>query len=81
MTAKTSTHTKISKKRVGLLNFLKAIPTEKDLSKFAKDCGTTTGNLMQIAYGGSVSAKLSKTIHEKSESKVLLVELRPDIFS
>ena len=55
--------------------------SENDLEKFAQQCGTTTGNLMQIAYGGSVSAKLSKKIYEESKKKVLLAELRPDIFS
>jgi len=63
-----------------LLNYIKNLSVS-DLHTFAINCGTTTGNLMQIAYGGSVSAKLSKTIHEKSAKAVLLKELRPDIFS
>lgn len=82
MSAKNSTQTRESKKRVeSLLTHLKSLPSENDLNVFADSCGTTIGNLMQIAYGGSVSAKLSKRIHEKSNEKVLLVELRPDIFS
>jgi hypothetical protein len=82
MTAKKTPQIRESKKRVeSLLTYLKSISSETDLEKFAIDCGTTTGNLMQIAYGGSVSAKLSKTIFEKSNSKVLLSDLRPDIFS
>lgn len=81
MTAKKS-QIRESKKRVeSLLTFLKGKASEKEVEKFADECGTTTGNLMQIAYGGSVSARLSKTIFEKSNSKVLLSELRPDIFS
>ena len=60
---------------------IKNISSENDLENFAQQCGTTTGNLMQIAYGGSVSAKLSKKIYEESKKKVLLAELRPDIFS
>ena len=69
------------KKRVSsLLVYLKGISSDKALNKFAEDCGTTLGNLMQIAYGGSVSAKLSKKIHEESKKAVLLTELRPDIF-
>jgi hypothetical protein len=82
MTAKKSTQIRKDKKRVeSLLTYLKSISSENDLEKFAQDCETTTGNLMQIAYGGSVSAKLSKKIYEKSEKKVFLAELRPDIFS
>jgi len=82
MPVKANTQSVKNIKRVSsLLSYLKSIPSEIDLIKFAAKCGTTTGNLLQIAYGGSVSAKLSKKIHEKSEKKVLLVELRPDIFS
>lgn len=82
MPVKANTQSVKNIKRVSsLLSYLKSIPSEIDLIKFAEECGTTTGNLLQIAYGGSVSAKLSKKIHEKSEKKVLLVELRPDIFS
>ncbi|HCM31837.1 MAG TPA: hypothetical protein DIC32_10255 [Acinetobacter radioresistens] len=64
-----------------LLAYLKDFSSDKERKNFAKECGTTPGNLSQIAYGGSVSAKLAKTIHEKSEQKVLLEELRPDIFA
>ena len=82
MSAKNPTQRSESKKRVSsLLVYLKGISTGEALNKFAEDCGTTTGNLMQIAYGGSVSAKLSKKIHEESKKSVLLTELRPDIFS
>lgn len=82
MTSKNQSQTRESKKRVeSLLTYLKEFSTTNDVEKFAEFCGTTAGNLMQIAYGGSVSAKLSKQIHEKSRKKVLLNELRPDIFS
>lgn len=64
-----------------LLAYLKDFSSDKERNDFAIECGTTPGNLSQIAYGGSVSAKLAKTIHEKSEQKVLLEELRPDIFA
>lgn len=81
MSAQKNTQNGDNKKRVSsLLVYLKGISSEEATDKFAKDCGTTTGNLMQIAYGGSVSAKLSKKIHEESKKKVLLTELRPDIF-
>lgn len=82
MTSKNQAQIRESKKRVeSLLTFLKEISTSNEVEKFAEFCGTTTGNLMQIAYGGSVSARLSKKIHEESKKKVLLTELRPDIFS
>ncbi len=82
MPASSNTQSAKKNKRVpSLLDYLKNISSENDLAKFAQQCGTTTGNLMQIAYGGSVSAKLSKKIYEESKKKVLLAELRPDIFS
>ena len=60
-----------------LINYLKKI----DAESFATQCATTKGNILQIAYGGAVSAKLSKTINKESKGEVLLEELRPDIFS
>lgn len=82
MSASSNTQSAKKNKRVpSLLDYLKNISSENDLENFAQQCGTTTGNLMQIAYGGSVSAKLSKKIYEESKKKVLLAELRPDIFS
>ncbi|WP_149930754.1 helix-turn-helix domain-containing protein [Acinetobacter soli] len=65
---------------LSLLEYIKQ--TEKsELDKFAKSCGTTVKNLLQIAYGGSVSARLSKKINEESKNKISLSDLRPDIFS
>ncbi|ENW00180.1 hypothetical protein F938_00824 [Acinetobacter bereziniae LMG 1003 = CIP 70.12] len=64
---------------LSLLKYLKK-KSEDDLNEFASSCGTTPGNLLQIAYGGSVSATLSKKINEKSKGVVLLADLRPDIF-
>lgn len=64
-----------------LLDYIKNLSTPNGFQEFSDNCGTTTGNLMQIAYGGSVSAKLAKVIYEKSNKVVLLEELRPDIFS
>lgn len=63
-----------------LLTYIKS-KTKADLEKFANSCGTTVNNLSQIAYGGSVSAKLSKKINEESNGLISLSELRPDIFS
>lgn len=64
-----------------LLSYIKSLTDERSINDFAKDCQTTKGNLLQIAYGGSVSAKLSKIISEKSNGAVSLEDLRPDIFS
>ena len=73
---------KTDKRRIdSLLSFIKALNGDQDLKTFADNCDTTIGNLMQIAYGGSVSAKLSKKIFEKSNGEVPLEDLRPDIFS
>lgn len=80
-TKPTNTEKSQREKVQSLLAYLKDFSSESDRKDFAKNCGTTIGNMMQIAYGGSVSAKLAKTIYEKSEQKVLLEELRPDIFA
>lgn len=80
-TKPTNTEKSQREKVQSLLAYLKDFSSENERKDFAKNCGTTLGNLSQIAYGGSVSAKLAKTIHEKSEQKVLLEELRPDIFA
>lgn len=70
-----------SKKHVkSLLSYIKS-KSKDDLETFAKSCGTTASNLLQIAYGGSVSATLSKKINKESEGKISLTDLRPDIFS
>lgn len=82
MSTRSNQNQKPQKDKVqSLLAYLKDFSSDKERKEFAKNCGTTQGNLMQVAYGGSVSAKLAKTIHEKSDKKVLLGELRPDIFS
>ncbi|MDH0032534.1 MULTISPECIES: YdaS family helix-turn-helix protein [unclassified Acinetobacter] len=64
-----------------LLSYLKKLGSDDATEKFAKKCGTTKGNLLQIAYGGSVSARLSKKICNESNGEVPLEELRPDIFA
>ncbi|HFG6953854.1 hypothetical protein [Acinetobacter baumannii] len=63
-----------------LLSYIKS-RSKEDLESFATSCGTTVSNLLQIAYGGSVSATLSKKINKESEGKISLSDLRPDIFS
>ena len=64
-----------------LLFYIKKLGSDAAVHDFAKKCGTTKGNLLQIAYGGSVSAKLSKNICNESGGEVSLEELRPDIFA
>ncbi|WP_151833939.1 hypothetical protein [Acinetobacter ursingii] len=65
---------------LSLLKYLKK-KNKDDLNEFATDCGTTPSNLLQIAYGGSVSPRLAKKINEQSKGLVSLSDLRPDIFS
>lgn len=77
-----STISKAEKRKVeSLLSYIRTLSTDDAINNFASNCKTTAGNLLQIAYGGSVSAKLSKQINEKSQGAVLLEDLRPDIFS
>lgn len=72
---------KVKNHVTSLLVYIKTFADQKALEDFALECGTTTKNLQQIAYGGSVSAKLAKAINEKSGGKISLSDLRPDIFS
>lgn len=47
---------------------------------FAKQCGTSVGNLRQIAYGfGGVSPKLAKNIVEHSDCNLSIGELIPEL--
>ncbi|MFA3500870.1 hypothetical protein [Acinetobacter baumannii] len=64
-----------------LLAYMKKLGLDSEVQAFAEKCGTTKGNLLQIAYGGSVSPILSKKISNQSGGEVLLSDLRPDIFS
>lgn len=64
-----------------LLIYMKNLGSEAKVSEFAEKCGTTKGNLLQIAYGGSVSPRLSKKISTESDGAIPLKDLRPDIFS
>lgn len=70
------------KTQVGsLLTYMKKLGSDTEVQAFAEKCGTTKGNLLQIAYGGSVSPILSKKISNQSGGEVALTDLRPDIFS
>lgn len=66
---------------VSLLSYIKKLGSDSEVQDFAKKCGTTRGNLLQIAYGGSVSPRLSKKISTQSNGEIPLSDLRPDVFS
>jgi DNA-binding transcriptional regulator YdaS (Cro superfamily) len=55
--------------------------THADQAIFAKSLGISRGYLQQVAYGFSLaSPALAKRIAKATDSKVSLIELRPDIF-
>lgn len=48
--------------------------------KLAEQCGTSVGNLRQIAYGfGGVSPKLAKNIIKNARSEIRISELIPEL--
>ena len=61
-----------------LLAYLKQ---DKDIEQLAQRIGTTEKNLLQIGYGGSVSARLAIKICEATNQVVSKQDLRPDIFA
>lgn len=70
---------KHEKKHVkSLLIYLKNV---SDAEQLAQSTGTTEKNLLQIGYGGSVSARLAIKISEATNQVVSKKELRPDIFA
>ncbi|MGO2450906.1 transcriptional regulator [Pseudomonas taetrolens] len=64
---------------MNLREYIKAI--EKDeLDRFAALCGTSAGQLKQVAYGNRrPSAGLSICIERESRGSVVCEQLRPDI--
>lgn len=58
---------------------LKEMPqTERD--DFAKECGTSFGNLLQIAYGwGCCSISLAQSIVSACDNNVTLEDLIPEL--
>lgn len=66
---------------LSLLTYIKNLGSDAAIQEFAEKCGTTKGNLLQIAYGGSVSPILSKKISTQTDGQVTLADLRPDIFA
>lgn len=63
-----------------LLSFFMSMPLpERDV--FAAACGTTVGNIKQLAYGhGMASAQMAVRIEAKSNGAVSRHDLRPDLF-
>ncbi|MDA8093713.1 MAG: YdaS family helix-turn-helix protein [Betaproteobacteria bacterium] len=63
-----------------LIDYLRALKTEKARTGFAGAAGTTVGYLRQIAYGFSnPSPNLCKAIERAANGVVSRYELRPDI--
>lgn len=61
-----------------LLDYIKGLDKE-GFQAFASACGTTVGQLRQVAYGRRASAELAIAIDRASGGAVLCEELRPDI--
>ncbi|MCV4285066.1 transcriptional regulator [Pseudomonas capsici] len=64
---------------MNLHEFLKSLEGEA-VPDFASSCGTSVGQLKQIAYGNRrPSASLSINVERESKGQVTCEELRPDI--
>lgn len=50
-----------------------------DRQRFAERCGTTVGQLRNIAYGRSCGEKLAVDIEKASNGVVRCEDLRPDV--
>ena len=61
-----------------LLDYIKGLDKE-GFQSFATSCGTTVGQLRQVAYGRRASAELVIAIDRASGGEVPCEELRPDI--
>jgi len=62
-----------------LLTFIKSL-SKADAETFAKRCGTSVGQLKQVAYGNRrASATLAIEIEKSSNKAVPCESLRPDI--
>lgn len=62
-----------------LIDFIKGLGKD-ELDAFARACGTSVGQLKQIAYGyRRASAGLAIEVDRCSEGAVTCEELRPDI--
>ncbi|WP_019519918.1 helix-turn-helix domain-containing protein [Faucicola boevrei] len=54
--------------------------SDSDRQNYAEKCGTSIGNLRQIAYGfGGVSPKLAKSIVKNCDCNVTFEQLIPEL--
>jgi len=65
-------------KQTKLLDYIKGLDRQQ-LEAFASACGTTVGQLRQVAYGRRASAELVISIDRASNGLVPCEALRPDI--
>lgn len=61
-----------------LLDYMKGLDKQK-LETFALTCGTSVGQLRQVAYGRRAGAELAIAIDRSSCGEVSCEEVRPDI--
>ena len=61
-----------------LLDYIKPL-TKEQLEEFAEGCGSTVGQIKQVAYGRRASAELAIRIDIASQGKVSCEDIRGDI--
>ena len=61
-----------------LLDYIKPM-TKEELEAFAAKCGSTVGQIKQVAYGRRASAELAIRIDMASGGKVRCEDIRGDI--
>lgn len=61
-----------------LLDYIKPL-TKEQLEEFAESCGSTVGQIKQVAYGRRASAELAIRIDIASQGKVCCEDIRGDI--
>ncbi|HBO8763220.1 MULTISPECIES: transcriptional regulator [Pseudomonas] len=63
-----------------LLEYMKQLETKTDVSDLASKCGTSVGQLKQVAYGHRrASASLAIDLDRETGGVVACEETRPDI--
>lgn len=61
-----------------LLDYIKPL-TKEQLESFATSCGSTVGQIKQVAYGRRASAELAIRIDMASSGQVSCEDIRDDI--
>ena len=61
-----------------LLDYIKPL-TKEQLEEFASGCGSTVGQIKQVAYGRRASAELAIRIDIASDGDVSCEDIREDI--